>query len=139
MELNNYKYKDIEEGKVFQFKKTLDSQDVLKFSEITGDENPLHTDEDYAKTTPFKGRICQGMLVAGLFSTLFGMVCPGKNNLYLSQTLNFRKPVKINSEVTVRGTVREKIDSLKIIFVDTEILLDNEVVIDGKAKVQVVE
>lgn len=139
MELNNYTYNQIEIGKIFQFKKILTFQDVLDFSRITGDENPLHIDEEYAKATPFKGRICQGMLAASLFSALFGMVCPGRKNLYLSQTLNFKKPIIIDSELTVRGTVEQKTDSLKIIFVKTEILVNNEIVIDGKAKIQLME
>ncbi len=139
MELNNYSYDQIEVGKIFQFKKTLTFQDVKDFSKITGDENPLHIDEEYAKTTSFNGRICQGMLVASLFSTLFGMVCPGKKNLYLSQTLNFKKPVKLDSELIVRGTVEQKIDSIKIIFVKTEILVSSEIAVDGKAKIQLME
>ncbi len=139
MELNNYTYDQIEVGKIFQFKKMLTFQDVLDFSKITGDENPLHIDEEYAKTTLFKGRICQGMLAASLFSALFGMVCPGRKNLYLSQTLNFKKPVRIDSELIVKGVVEQKIDSLKIIFVKTEILVNNEIAIDGKAKLQLME
>lgn len=139
MELNDYNYNQIETGKIFQFKKILTLQDVNKFSEITGDKNPLHLDKEYAKTTPFKKRICQGMLVASLFSTLFGMICPGKKNLYLSQTLNFKKPVFIDSELTIKGIVEQKIDSLKIILVKTEILINDEVVLDGKAKIHVRE
>ncbi len=139
MELNDYSYEQIEIGKIFQFKKILTSQDIKEFSKITGDENPLHLDEEYAKTTPFKGRICHGMLTASLFSALFGMVCPGRKNLYLSQTINFKKPVRINSELTIRGIVEQKIDSLKIIFVKTEILSNNGVVVDGKAKIQLME
>jgi 3-hydroxybutyryl-CoA dehydratase len=139
MELNDYPYEQIEVGKIFQFKKNLTSKDVQEFSKITGDENPLHLDEKYAKTTPFNGRICQGMLVASLFSTLFGMVCPGKKNLYLSQTLNFKKPVKIDSELIIRGTVKQKIDSLKIVVVKTEIFCGEELTLIGEARVQVLE
>lgn len=137
--LNEYTYDQIEIGKIFHFKKIITSKNVFEFSEITGDKNPLHLDEEYAKTTSFKGRICHGMLAASLFSTLFGMVCPGKRNLYLSQTINFKKPVKIGSELIIRGTVEQKIDSLKILIVKTEILSNNEIAIDGKAQVQVLE
>lgn len=139
MEFNDYSYEQIEIGKIFQFKKILTLQDIHEFSKITGDENPLHIDEEYAKTTPFKKRICHGMLVASLFSALFGMICPGKKNLYLSQTLNFKKPVFIDSELTIKGIVEQKIDSLKIILVKTEILVNREVVLDGKAKIQLMD
>lgn len=139
MELNDYTYDQIEMGKVFQFEKILTSEEINQFSEITGDKNPLHVDEDYARTTSFKSRICQGMLVASLFSSLFGMVCPGKKNLYLSQTLNFKKPVRINSKLIIKGTVKQKIDALRIIFVKTEIFCNGEVMIDGDAKIQLME
>jgi len=139
MKLNNYNYEQIEIGKIFEFKKILTLKDVLDFSKITGDENPLHIDEEYAKGTIFGERICQGMLVGSLFSTLFGMICPGKKNLYLSQTLNFKKPVKINSELIIRGTVENKIDSLKMIMVKTEIIVEGEIVVSGEAKVQLLE
>jgi len=138
MELHDYKYEEIETGKIFEFKRLLTSQDVSDFSKLTGDENPLHLDEKCARNTKFGNRICQGMLAASLFSALFGMVCPGKNNLYLSQTLNFKRPIKINSEIKVRGTVEKKIDSLKILLVKTEIFCNENVVIDGEAKVQII-
>lgn len=137
MELNDYNYEEIQVGQTFQFEKKLSSEEINLFAKITEDENPLHLDEKYAETTPFKKRICHGMLVASLFSTLFGMVCPGKKNLYLSQTINFRKPVFMDSEVLVRGTVEKKIDSLKVLFVKTEIFVGEEIVLDGEAKVQI--
>ena len=139
MDIGNYSYEDIEVGKIFQFKKTLSNEDVLEFSKITGDKNPLHIDEEYARMTPFKGKICHGMLVAGLFSTLFGMICPGKRNLYLSQTINFRKPVRIGTELIIKGKVEQKIDSLKVICVKTEIIANNDIMIDGDAKIRLMD
>jgi 3-hydroxybutyryl-CoA dehydratase len=139
MEMNDYTYEQIEVGKVFQFKKILGIDDIICFSKLTGDENPLHLNEEYAKKTQFGGRICQGMLAAGMFSALFGMVCPGKKNLYLSQTLNFKKPIRAGSEIIIKGKVEDKIDSLKIIIVKTEIIVGESVMIDGIAKVRVLD
>jgi len=138
MELNNYNYEDTEVGKVFEFKRTITEKDVNDFATLTDDFNPLHTDEEYAKTTQFGGKIMHGMLAASLFSTLFGMECPGKKNLYLSQSLNFKKPIPPDSELTVRGTVKQKMDSFKMITIFTEIILNNEVMIDGEARVKII-
>ncbi|NQV08248.1 MaoC family dehydratase [Candidatus Woesearchaeota archaeon] len=138
MELNDYNYEDIGVGKVFEFKRILTKKNVDEFADLTEDHNPLHTDEEYAKTTQFKGRIMHGMLAASLFSTLFGMECPGKKNLYLSQSLNFKKPIPPDSELTVRGTVKQKMDSFKMITIFTEIILNNEVMIDGEARVKII-
>jgi len=137
--MNDYTYKDIEIGKVFEFRRCLNTSNADKFTELTGDKNPLHNDNEYAKNTQFGGRVAHGMLAASLFSTLFGVVCPGKRNLYLSQTLNFRKPVMLGSDLVVRGKVKNKIDSLKLLVVDTEILFNEEVMIDGEAKVKVMD
>jgi 3-hydroxybutyryl-CoA dehydratase len=136
--MNDHNFEDLEVGKIFEFLRTISTEDVDNFSKLTGDFNSLHNDQEYAETTEFKGRIAHGMLVGSLFSTLFGMVCPGKRNLYLSQNLNFRKPVPLNSTVIVRGKIKNKIESLKILVVETEILLNNEVVVNGEAKIKVI-
>ena len=137
MKLNDYSYDEIREGSVFHFEKTITAEDVDNFAKLTGDINPLHMDESYAKSMKFKGRIAHGMLAGSLFSALVGMLCPGKKSLYLSQSLNFRKPIPVNSEVTVRGIVKEKTGSVRMIVISTEIVIGNEVAISGEAKVKV--
>ena len=137
MKLNNYSYDEIKVGKIFEFKRVLSDKDVDTFAGLMQDFNPLHCDETYAKTTLFKGRIIHGMLIGSLFSTLLGMICPGKQNLYLAQSLNFIKPVYPGSEVTVRGTIKSKIDGIKLIVINTEVLIEDTVVIRGEAKVKV--
>lgn len=138
MELKDYNYDEIEITKTFEFKRILTQEDMENFSKLTGDFNPLHCDENYAKNTFFKKNIVHGMLAGSLFSTLVGMICPGKKNLYLSQTLNFKKPIYPNSELTVKGTIQQKIDSLKILVVKTEIIVNEEIVIDGQANVKLI-
>lgn len=136
-EANEYSYKDIKVGLVVEFEKLITEEMVDKFAELTEDYNPLHTDEDYAKTTMFKERIVHGMLLGSLFSTLVGMHCPGKRNLYLAQQLNFRSPLRLNKKVKIRGEVINKVDSVKMISIKT-MILDEEgnVIIDGEAKVK---
>ncbi len=137
MKLKEYTYDEIDVGKVFEFERHVTKIDVKDFAELTGDFNPLHLDEDYAKTTQFSGKIVHGMLIGSFFSTLLGMVCPGKKNLYLSQSLNFKKPVSIDSVLIVRGTIKKKIESMNVIIIKTEILCKDKIVVDGEAMVKV--
>jgi len=109
---------------------------VDEFSKITGDSNPMHMDPLFASKTSFGKRIAHGMLLASLFSRLVGMNLPGKNGVYFSQSLNFRKPCYVGDTVKIIGTVTDKSISAKIITIKTEILKQNkECILDGEAKV----
>lgn len=129
----------IEIGKVYEFEKRITNADVMKFAELTGDYNPLHVDCDFGEKSIFKKNVAHGMLISGFFSTLIGMYCPGEKSLYLNQSLSFRSPVFIGDIVLVRGTVISKNESIKIITLKTQILKNNNIVIDGEAKVKVLE
>ena len=137
MKLNDYSYDEIKIGQKFNFKKLLAVEDIDNFAKLTGDFNPLHCDDDYAKSTQFGGRIAHGMLAASLFSTIIGMLCPGKRSLYLSQSLNFKKPLPLNSKVIVRGIVKDKIKSVSVIVLYTEVIYNGDVAVNGEAKVKV--
>ena len=132
-------YNDINPGNVYTFKKIISKQDVMDFAELSGDFNPLHVDVNFGKKSMFKDNVVHGMLAASLFSTLVGMHCPGEKSLYLSQTLNFKLPLYYDDMVTVRGIIISKNDGIKIITIKTEILKDDKIVIDGEAKVKVME
>jgi len=135
---NDYNYEEINVGDTFGFSKVLTIQDVDKYADLTGDRNPLHCDEDYALSTEFKNRVVHGMLAGSLFSTLVGMVCPGKKNLYLTQSLKFKSPIYPNSELTVRGKILKKIDGLKVVVINTQILVNGEAAIEGEAQVKLI-
>lgn len=81
--------------------KSFTEQDVFLFSELSLDKNPIHLDEDYAKTSVFKKRIVHGMLVSSLFSGLIANQLPGKGSIYLNQELNFKHPIFFDEEVKV--------------------------------------
>jgi 3-hydroxybutyryl-CoA dehydratase len=130
-------FDDIEIGGVYEFKKTFCKEDLDTFSLLSGDLNPLHLDEEYAGKTIFKKNVVFGMLSSSLFSALVGMHCPGKKALYLSQTLNFRKPLFLETEITVRGTVVEKNKNFKVIKIKTEILDQENIYVSGDAKVKI--
>ena len=117
----NLNFTDIQIGDKISFKMEISEEQVQKFADISGDYNPLHMDEIYAQNSKFKQKIAHGMLLGSYFSQLVGMYLPGKNALYLSQTLQFPSPCFINDKITVKGEVISKSDSLKIITLKTTI------------------
>ena len=115
------KFSDLKLGQTAQFEISLTEDMIKKFSELSGDTNPLHVDEEYAKKTLFGGRIAHGLLGASFFSRLIGMHLPGKNALYLSQNLHFRLPIRIGMKLIVSGTVKQLVESIKTVTILTEI------------------
>lgn len=97
---------DFEPGQHVLLSKTFSAEDVQRFIEITGDVNPLHVDEQFAKGTQFGGRVLHGMLTASIFSTMVGMFLPGRGAIYRSQTLKFLRPVRVGETVTAHFVVR---------------------------------
>ena len=134
--INELKYDDIFIGQQESFSINITESMVEKFSNLSGDLNPLHMDNKFAESSSFKKRIVHGMLLASFFSQLIGMKLPGKNALYFSQTLNFRSPCYIDDEIKVIGKVIEKSDSTQIITVSTTIFNKSKTcLIDGIAKI----
>ena len=133
---NELSYDDISIGQQESFMIKITESMVEKFSKLSGDLNPLHMDNEFAKSSSFNKRIVHGMLLASFFSQLIGMKLPGKNALYFSQTLNFRSPCYIDDEIEVIGEVTEKSDSTQIITVSTTIFNKSKTcLIDGIAKI----
>jgi 3-hydroxybutyryl-CoA dehydratase len=134
--VNELKYDDIFIGQQENFTIIINESMVEKFSDLSGDLNPLHMDNKFAESSSFNKRIVHGMLLASFFSQLIGMKLPGKNALYFSQTLNFRSPCYIDDEIEVVGEVIEKSDSTQIITVSTNIFNKSKTcLIDGIAKI----
>jgi len=97
---------DFEVGQHVSFSKTFTEDDMRRFIEITGDVNPLHVDDEFARKTKFGRRVLQGMLTASIFSTMVGMLLPGTGAIYRSQTLKFLLPVYLGETVTAHFVVR---------------------------------
>ncbi len=102
------KYEDIKIGQYAEYVRTVTSEDIEMFGQVSGDYNPLHFNEDWAKTTMFKGRIAHGLLTATYVSTVIGMKLPGPGTIYISQNMKFRRPVRIGDKITARVEVMEK-------------------------------
>ena len=134
--INELKYDDIFIGQQESFSINITESMVEKFSNLSGDLNPLHMDNKFAESSSFNKRIVHGMLLASFFSQLIGMKLPGKHALYFSQTLNFRSPCYIDDQIEVVGEVIEKSDSTQIITVSTTIFNKSKIcLIDGIAKI----
>ena len=120
-----------------KFNVTISEEMVNDFAKLSGDNNPLHMDENYAKSNNFKGRVCHGMLLASFFSRLAGMYIPGKNALYFSQSLKFQHPCFVNDRIEIHGEVIDKSLATKIITLKTTISKDKRQIVDGIGKVMV--
>lgn len=93
-------------GQAASMTRTISETDIYLFAGITGDLNPAHMDEEYAKGTRFQTRIAHGMLSGGLISAVLGMRMPGPGTIYLAQTLQFLAPVHPGDTVTATATIR---------------------------------
>jgi len=103
---------ELKVGDIAQFSKTVSETDVYLFAGITGDFNPAHVDEEYARKTYFGTRIAHGLLPAGFISAVMGNRLPGPGSIYLRQELTFLGTVKIGDTITARVEVME-IDTVK--------------------------
>jgi len=123
-------------GDSAEITKTIDQADIQAFADVTGDHNPIHLDESFAKTTRFGRRIAHGMLTASLISSVLANKLPGEGSVYLGQTLQFVAPVFPGDEITARVTIKEIREDKPILKLET--ICSNqrgEVVIRGEASV----
>ena len=112
-------------------------EDIEDFIKLSGDANPLHVSDEFAKAHGFNGRLVHGSLLASKFSYLVGMVMPGIGGLYLSQELSFHKPVYIGEQFKVKGTVIRKSEATRIVEIKTEIFNSNgDMAVNGRALVK---
>jgi len=119
-----------------EFTKTVSESDIYLYAGITGDLNPAHINEEYAKKTFFKARIAHGMLTAGFVSAVIGTKLPGPGTIYMRQELNFLAPVRIGDTITARVEVTEMIvEKNRIKLKTTCVNQDDTTVLDGEALV----
>jgi 3-hydroxybutyryl-CoA dehydratase len=130
-------FEDLSIGMSETLKRTIDSSDVVGFAAVTGDRNPIHLSEHFAAKTPFGTRIAHGLYTASLISAVLGTRLPGPGAVYISQTLNFRAPVKIGDTVDVNVTVAELIPDKRRARLACQCTVGDEVVLDGEAWVKV--
>src|SRR5271170_7529697 len=104
---STYCFEDLVIGMRETYFKTVSNEDVIGFAELSGDRNPIHLSEHFARKTRFGGRIVHGLYTASLISAVIGMRLPGPGSVYISQSLNFLGPVKIGDVIEVSVEVME--------------------------------
>ncbi|MFW9927835.1 MAG: MaoC family dehydratase [Candidatus Thorarchaeota archaeon] len=131
-------YEDIEIGQKDSLTHTITTEDIELFGKLSGDYNPVHFNDEFAKKTIFKGRIAHGLLSGAFISTLLANKLPGPGSVYLKQEFIFKKPVKIGDKITVQAEVVNKFDDKKHILLKTYCTNQNgEIVLDGEALVTI--
>src|ERR1044071_7364163 len=137
LDLQTLYFEDLSVGMTERLAKTVASSDVVGFAEVTGDRNPIHLSEHFAAKTPFGTRIAHGLYTASLISAVLGTRLPGPGAVYISQTLNFRAPVKIGDTVDVSVAVEELLPEKTRARLACVCSVDGEIVLDGEAWVKV--
>src|SRR5262249_26395309 len=137
LELPTLYFEDLTVGMTERLTKTVASSDVVGFAEVTGDRNPIHLSEHFAARTSFGTRIAHGLYTASLISAVLGTRLPGPGAVYISQTLNFRAPVKIGDTVDVTVTVAELIPGRQRARLTCTCSVGGATVLDGEALVKV--
>ncbi len=123
-------------GDQYKFERFISSADVQRFAEVVGDLNPVHLDAAFAEQSFFKKRIVHGAFLAGLISKVLGMDFPGQGTIYISQNSVFKRPVYVDTTVTVEVRVTEVIPEKRRLVLDTTIRNDEgEVCLAGTATV----
>jgi len=128
---------DIHIGQSDHYERTITEADIVRFADVSGDDNPVHFDDEWAAATMFKGRITHGMLSASYISAVIGTRLPGPGTIYMGQTLRFRAPVRIGDTVCATVTVRAIDEEKRRLTLDTVCTVGETTVIEGEALVMV--
>ena len=134
-ELGGYEFEELRVGMFTTYAKTITEADIVLFAAVSGDNNAIHTNEEFAATTIFKGRIAHGMLSASVISAAIANKLPGPGAIYMSQNLRFRAPVRAGDTVRATVTVKELIPEKHRVLLSTCCTVRDEVVIEGDALV----
>ena len=134
-ELDGYDIEDLAVGMSASFAKTITGADIVLFAATSGDNNAMHINEEFARTTAFKGCIAHGMLTASVISAAIAGRLPGPGTVYLGQNLRFKAPVRPGDTVHATVTIKELTPEKRRVSLSTICTVDGNVVIDGEALV----
>lgn len=127
----------LEVGMTECYEQTISDADIKAFAGLSGDNNPVHMSDEYAEKSRFKKRIAHGLLSASFFSALFGTKLPGYGCVYVSQSLNFRKPVYLGDTVkAIVEIIKIDKDRSRVNF-KTVCKVNGKTVIDGEAEIYI--
>jgi 3-hydroxybutyryl-CoA dehydratase len=132
-DMHGFYFEDLRTGMAASFGKTITEADILLFAAVSGDTNPAHLNEEFARETRLKTRVAHGALTASLVSAALGTRLPGPGCLFVSQTSNFRAPVKAGDTVTARVTLSRLDPERNFAEFETVCTVGDTVVLDGSA------
>ncbi|WP_028470125.1 MaoC family dehydratase [Neptunomonas japonica] len=132
-ELHGFYLEDLEVGQTANYAKTITEADVVLFAGISGDDNPVHINAEYAAQTMFKDRIVHGMFSAALISAVLGTRMPGPGAIYIDQQISFKAPVYIGDTVTATATVMEINEQRRRVTLKTVCTVKGKIVAEGVA------
>ena len=135
--LHGFFFEDLKIGMWDLFSKTISQADIVLYSGLSGDTNPIHLDKNFAQKTIFQSQVVHGMLTASLISTVIGTKMPGPGCIYVNQSLQFKAPVRIGDTVTAIAEIKKLIPSKNYIQLSTNCSVHDKVVLDGEATVLV--
>jgi 3-hydroxybutyryl-CoA dehydratase len=134
--LMGYDIEDLEVGMTARFSKTITEADIVLFAGVSGDNNAMHINEEFASETVFAGKIAHGMLSASVISAAIANKLPGPGTIYMSQSLRFNAPVRPGDTVHAQVTVKEILLEKQRALLTTECFVGNKTVIEGEALVK---
>lgn len=135
-DLNGYDFEDLSIGMTATFSKTITEADIILFAGASGDNNAIHINDEFAQTTPFKGRIAHGFLTASTISAAIANRLPGPGTIYVSQNMRFVGPVRPGDTVHAEVTIKELVEDRKRAVLETICRVGNTVVVKGEAVVK---
>jgi 3-hydroxybutyryl-CoA dehydratase len=135
--MNGLFLEDLKVGQQAMFGRTVTDADIVAFAGVSGDTNPIHLHDGFARTTRFGQRIAHGMLSGSYISTVIGTKLPGPGAVYISQTMNFMAPVIAGDTITAVATITAIDEKRRRVTLKTQCLKGDTVVIDGEAVVLV--
>jgi 3-hydroxybutyryl-CoA dehydratase len=136
-QLDGYRFEELALGMKATMSRTITETDLRNFSGVSGDTNPMHLNEEYARNTPFGGCIVHGMLTASLISAAIGTKLPGPGCIYMNQTLKFLAPVRDGDTVYATATITALDAERHRVTLSTQCFVRNTLVLDGEALVKV--
>ncbi|MFI8479572.1 MaoC family dehydratase [Pseudomonas sp. NPDC078700] len=134
-QLSNTPYDELEVGQKATYSKTVEERDVQLFAAVSGDNNPVHLDAQFAAESMFKERIAHGMFSGALISAAVACELPGPGTIYLGQTMRFTLPVKLGDTLTVQLEILEKQPKFRVRIATRVVNQRDEIVVDGEAEI----
>lgn len=133
--MQGFYFEDLSVGQSAELTRTATDEAIRMFAQVSGDVNPVHLDEAFAAQTSFGGRVAHGLLAASYVSAVVGDRLPGPGTVYLTQSLRFRRPVRVGDEVTAKVTVKALHPGRGHVTLTTVCTVGGKTVLDGEALV----